>query len=371
MKVPGARFASWDSSAGNICLMYDSCEDINTSEKGSISSAVECGRCRVRGVCQGPLVDRKVVHQEMKCVELCEDNQSCAYYSYLGKPMVCLLFERCEVMHNSPNTFTASKGCMSLSDQEQLLHLHHPEDSASHQHLTLVSLVEPNTTCQIPFISHENEVKYLGYIESLNVLVVCISECFAFDGLRWNKIPDRLIDTGGGSGSDVNVTSDFYQSVPQGLLNVRGRGQRYEQLRIPQEWTTAIFNGREWINIEIENVKENIAPFMFNSSYPMLFAFPGDYWSLDYEGRTWIQVEGPLEWLGQDIDREGLPDRFLHKFKGAGVIGVYYNANVVMESTSLKGIWTPIEGVFLRHNMRYNSLVTLVPNSFLIHCLEN
>ena len=117
-------------------------------------------------------------------------------------------------------------------------------------------------------------------------------------------------------------------------------------------------------------MEDYLSPFMLNSSYPMLANAHGDHWSLDYEGRRWIKKEDPLKW--QEVDRDRSPDRLLPKFKDDGqIIGLKYDDKVVMESTSMNGPWTPIEGVLLRYNLRMSSHLTLVPNSFAIHCTEN
>ena len=93
-QVPGANFVSWNSIA-NICEAYASCEAIDDSETNTLTSSIDCNVCNAPGLCLGHVVDDIIVEGEEECEQLCINEKTCEWYSYLEDQQFCLLLDNC------------------------------------------------------------------------------------------------------------------------------------------------------------------------------------------------------------------------------------------------------------------------------------
>ena len=395
-KVQGAKFVSWDTNASGLCLVYDSCDLINgltslASQSSTITSSVEC-ECRMPGLCRGPVYDRKLVSLEKDCAELCEGNR-CAYYSYLVDQKICLLFKRCEVMEKFPNTFSAIKSSspvgsqvckmdkmdkMDTGEKQLLLYLFYKKKSST-AFVNLVSLTEPNTSCQLLSFRHQNKVKYLGYVENMNAVVACLKDlpdCYTFDGLNWQPLTTQRIPS---------CFDDSFQVIPQGLVNVKGKSKPGQGARgrcEADEIISEIYTGQEWVNLEVEDAKITKLPLEYiwipwwSSSRPVFSAMDAEnnnfWWSLDYENRKWISIPEPvMDYTG--IDFNSFPDEGMqYRWDGEGYLGFYRHEKEVYQIKELNDTWTPIPGVFRPladdHDPGDPPSYDLVPKSFGVGC---
>ena len=382
--MQGAKFVSWDINASGLCLVYDSCDLINdTSQSSTITSSVDC-ECRMPGLCRGPVYDRKLVNLERDCAELCDGIPPCGYYTYLTEQKICLLFERCEVMEGFSNTISASKsvdckGDKVETEEKQLLTLLYKQQSST-AFVSLVSLTEPNTSCQLPSFHHQNEVKYLGYVENMNAVVACVKDlpdCFTFDGRSWQPLKTQR------KSSCFDYDFDSFQAIPQGLVNIKGKSKSGRGARGPceaDEIVSEIYTGLEWVELEVEDAKITKLPLqyiwipLFSYRSRQVFSAADAennsfWWALDYENRKWISIPQPVDETG--IDFSSFPDNVLYRGDGEGYLGFYSRNGQVYQTKELNGTWTPIDGVFrpmhgrhIGHFLNYG----LVPKSFSFGC---
>ena len=118
-QVPGAMFVSWNSIA-NICEAYATCEDLDDSETNILTSSVECDVCNAPGLCLGHVVDDSVVEGEEECEQLCINEQTCEWFSYLGDQQFCLLLDDCTALDTScSNCHTSMKTCLDSTSTVQ------------------------------------------------------------------------------------------------------------------------------------------------------------------------------------------------------------------------------------------------------------
>ena len=122
-QVPGAKFVSWNSIA-NVCEAYATCEAIDDSETNSLTSSVECDICDTSGLCLGHVVDDSIVEGEKECEQLCINEQTCEWYSYLEDQQFCLLFDICYSLDTScSNCHTSMKTCAASVAKNKMFYV--------------------------------------------------------------------------------------------------------------------------------------------------------------------------------------------------------------------------------------------------------
>ena len=371
---------SWDANANGLCLVYDRCDGIDgrwaRAQTSTITSSVDC-ECRMPGLCQGPVFDRKLVHLERDCAELSEEHPMIGYYSYLAEQKICLLFEGCEVMESFPNAISVQKSfdCNVKNKvdtgEKLLLSLFYTKKSST-AFVELVRLLKPNKSCQLPSFHHQNKVKYLGYVENMNAIVACVEnipDCFTFDGETWQSLTTQR---------KPSCFDDSFQAIPQGLVNVKGKSKpetgrdemEMEALGLgsgqgasgrceADEIVSEIYTGQEWVELEVEDVKFTSLPLRYIriSWYryaPQLVFSAVDttntvfWWSLDYENRKWVSIPEPVRPAIVDdyYDDYKFPDDVLYKGEGKGYLGFYRHERQVYKTWDLNDYWRPISGVF-------------------------
>ena len=118
-QVQGAKFVSWNSIA-NICEAYATCEEIDDSEMNSLTSSVECYVCNAPGLCLGHVVDDSIVDGEEECEQLCINEETCTWFSFLADQQFCLLLDDCSSLDTTcSNCHTSMKTCLDYATTEQ------------------------------------------------------------------------------------------------------------------------------------------------------------------------------------------------------------------------------------------------------------
>ena len=309
-------------------------------------------------------------------------NESCTHFSYSSIHKVCLLFERCETLDMAPSAISSAKLCKSERNDKSILYVRRYQARYNNYYgheATLISLVTPNTTCKLQHLRYWDygTIVYLGYLDIANTLVACVRDrdgdrhvdCFGFDLDSSYPLPSsHKIPCGG-------PEAEHFLATEQGLVVVKT--MHIHQGECKQEMVSEIFNGVEWSEIGVEELKQEVIPDSdpakvffapLNSTEFTLCMFSGGqytFWTLEANKWTKTHVEstGTLYWmLNKIMNQSG--SMLYHREEEHYLVWDRFQDKQQVLTMDLKGRYARLDGVRLPTNPRSDDLATLVPSSF-------
>ena len=93
--TPGATWVSFNKELG-ACSALRACDNLDESDVNTVSSTVNCTLCSVGGTCQGYLLAPVDIAESAEdCLDLCQAERDCAWFSFNSKLKFCYLFLSC------------------------------------------------------------------------------------------------------------------------------------------------------------------------------------------------------------------------------------------------------------------------------------
>ena len=93
--TPGATWVSFNRELG-ACSAFQACDNLGKSDVNTVSSSVNCTPCSVSGTCQGYLLAPVDVAESAEdCLNLCQAEKDCAWFSFNSELKFCYLFQFC------------------------------------------------------------------------------------------------------------------------------------------------------------------------------------------------------------------------------------------------------------------------------------
>ena len=93
--TPGATWVSFNRELG-ACSAFKACDNLEESDVNTVSSSVNCTLCGVSGSCQGYLLAPVDIAESAEdCLNLCQAEKDCAWFSFNSQLKFCNLFQSC------------------------------------------------------------------------------------------------------------------------------------------------------------------------------------------------------------------------------------------------------------------------------------
>ena len=93
--TPGATWVSFNRDLG-ACSAFQACDNLDESDVNTVSSSVNCTPCVASGTCQGYLLAPVDVAESAEdCLNLCQAEKDCAWFSFNSELKFCYLFQSC------------------------------------------------------------------------------------------------------------------------------------------------------------------------------------------------------------------------------------------------------------------------------------
>ena len=116
--IDEATWVSFNGALG-LCAAFKDCSELDSSEVDTISSRVDCLACNVPGVCEGVILTFKQAVSAEECLQLCQAEIGCSWFSYNADMIVCDLFESCSRLDQERVEFVSGEaGCTSSTAKE-------------------------------------------------------------------------------------------------------------------------------------------------------------------------------------------------------------------------------------------------------------
>ena len=98
--IDGCEWYSFDPSDG-LCSAFSACPSLDIDGcAGCVTGEDDCDsyQCFVPGECLGNLIEHADVEGEVECLDTCKATEGCEWFTFLGDPGICLLYETCDVL---------------------------------------------------------------------------------------------------------------------------------------------------------------------------------------------------------------------------------------------------------------------------------
>ena len=213
--VQDCTWFSWNKDE-KICLALADCLNLDESKTNTISGEKLCSpySCSIPGLCHGIIIDDRIVRNEAYCLELCQQESQCYWYSYIPKDNLCLLLKDCpEIDSSCSSCVSGQQGCQN--DETELNNLMVGAYTFHARMFEAFNLDDSNIPAtdlpEYPF-PIENPAEMV-FDENKGIVRACGGEiptyfhgisspfstsstytnlCFAFDGISWKTMASLL-----------------------------------------------------------------------------------------------------------------------------------------------------------------------------------
>ena len=112
--TPGATWVSFNRRLG-ACSALQACDSLYWREYNTVSCSVNCTPCGASGTCQGYLLAPvKIAESAEDCLNLCQAEKDCAWFSFNSELKFCYLFQSCsEFLVDGHEDWVSGKGACS------------------------------------------------------------------------------------------------------------------------------------------------------------------------------------------------------------------------------------------------------------------
>ena len=113
---------TWYSLLGD-CVKFVSCSNLDLSCPDCLSGRPTCSKfseCNINGQCFGNFVTLTSASTEMECLQNCQANAECEWYSYLAGDQTCTLLKDCLYVDETCGDCSSGSRTCSLTGMFQM-----------------------------------------------------------------------------------------------------------------------------------------------------------------------------------------------------------------------------------------------------------